>query len=101
MSKASEIRVFGMGDQGVHLSVGPLHSETGDLTQAQNASFLGADARGGLASRMGLAVFSAACAGAIHAILSVTFTDTVTTTLLTDDNGEILTDDALVALSEG
>lgn len=101
MAAPSEIRVFGLGDQGVHVSVGPLHSEIGDVTSAQNASFLSAGARGGLASRPGLAKYSALCAGAILSILSVTFPDTAATTILTDMDLVTVTDNDGIALVEG
>jgi hypothetical protein len=101
MAKANEIRVFGMGDKGVNVQSGPLHSETGDVVLAQNVSFFGADERGGLSTRMGLRQYSAACAGAILAILPVTFADTITTIFLTDMNLDIVTDDAYIALTEG
>lgn len=97
-----EIRVFGMGEQGVQVGAGPLHSETGDLMSAQNASFTGTDERGGVAKRMGLRAFTtSAAAGAVYAILSVTFADAAFTTNLTDMDLAQLYDDAMLALVEG
>lgn len=101
MATTSEIRVFGMGEQGVHVSVGPLHTEIGDVTTAQNCSFFGTGQRGGLASRTGFYAFASGCAGAVLSVLSVTFSDTVTTTFLTDMNLDVVIDDDGIPLSEG
>lgn len=101
-AESGEIRVMGMGEQGVQVAKGPLHGEPGDVMSAQNATFLGADERGGLAKRQGMSKFTAsALAGTVLAILSVTFADgSISSKVLLDGAGDILTDEAFLVLTE-
>jgi len=93
--------VLTLGDHGVHVEVGPLHGDIGDLVNAQNTSFFGNGQRGGLHKRMGLAkVTASAMAGAVYAIYPVTFADPTPGGRLQDDTPADLTDDSFVFLLE-
>lgn len=91
-----------MGDHGVNVSNDPLHTQVGDVTKAQNATFYGSGQRGGLSKRLGLRQFnSGALNAAVMAILSVALPDpTSLTLLLMDADSLTLTDDAFIVMTE-
>lgn len=97
---AEWIKVYGLGDQGVNVSNDPLHTQVGDVVQAQNSSFYGAGVRGGLSKRLGNRILASGLNGAILAILSVTLTDPTPAAILVDGNSDILTDDVFLVLTE-
>lgn len=100
-NRSGDVLILSMGDKGVHITSGPLHSELGDLLYATNASFFGQGQRGGISKRMGLqALTTSACAGQIHAIYPIMFTDPTPGASITDDATAVLTDDAFEALIE-
>ena len=96
------VLVLGLGDHGVHVEVGPLHGDVGDLQYAQNASFINTDGqRGGLHKRMGLEKLSTtALAGAVYAIYPVAFADPIPLATLTDSTPEDLSDETPAVLTE-
>lgn len=96
-----DLKVYGMGDAGVNTSSDPLHTAVGDVTSAQNATFLGSGQRGGLSKRLGLRVFNAtALGGAVLALLSVTIADPSAPTILVDGDDVALSDDLFLVLTE-
>lgn len=97
---AELIKVYGLGERGVNVSNDPLHTQVGDVVNAQNASFFGSGVRGGLAKRLGNRILASGLNGAIISILSVTLTDPTPGAVLTDGNSDTLTDDAFLALTE-
>ena len=93
--------VLTLGDHGVHVEVGPLHGDIGDLVNAQNTSFFGNGQRGGIHKRMGLQkITSTTLAGPIYAIYPVTFTDPAPGAEITDNTPVALTDDSFLTLTE-
>ena len=95
------LKVYGLGDKGVNVSADPLHTEVGDVTHAQNASFSGSGQRGGLAARLGMRqLTTSALHGAVYALLSVTLADPSAGQILTDSDLAILTDEAFLVLVE-
>lgn len=98
---AGDIKVYALGEKGVNVSADALHTEVGDVTSAQNATFTSRGVRGGLGKRTGMRVMNAvALAGAVLAIAAVTFTDPTPGNILTDTDLFTLTDDAFLVLTE-
>jgi len=95
------IKVYSLGDKGVNVSSDAVHTDLGDVTSAQNASFYAGGKRGGLAKRLGMRIINTvALNGAVLAIASATFADPTPGNLLTDGNLAILTDDTFLVLTE-
>ena len=98
---AGEIKVYSLGDKGVNVSGDLLHTDVGDVTSAQNATFTSRGVRGGLGKRLGMrAINAVALSGAVLAIAAVTFTDPSPGNILTDGDLFTLTDDAFMVLTE-
>ena len=96
-----EIKVYSLGDKGVNVSYDALHTDIGDVVSAQNATFLSGGTRGGLGKRLGMrAINAVACAGAVLAIVAVTFPDPSPGNILTDSDLLTLTDAAFMILVE-
>ena len=96
-----EIKVYSLGDKGVNVSYDALHTDIGDVVSAQNATFLNNGKRGGLGKRLGMrAINAVALAGAVLAIVAVTFPDPSPSSILTDSDLLTLTDSAFLVLTE-
>lgn len=95
------IAVYSLGEKGVNVTDDPLHTDLGDVTVAQNASFYADGKRGGLSKRLGMrAINATALAGSVLALAAFTFTDPSPGNLLTDGDGLLLTDSAFMVLTE-
>ena len=95
------LKVFGLGSKGVNLTDDPLHTDVGDVTQAQNAIFRGSGLSGGLYKRGGLRILNTTTLnGSVLAILAVSLDDPTPGNILTDDDLNTLTDDLFLVLTE-
>lgn len=95
------IAVYSLGDKGVNVTDDPLHTDIGDVTTAQNASFYASGKRGGLSKRLGMRLLNAvALNGSVLALAAFTFTDPTPGNILTDGDSLTLTDDAFMVLTE-
>ncbi len=98
---SSILKVFGIGQNGINVSSDALHVDDNDVVVAQNAIFYGSGESGGLAKRGGLRIMnSTALNGAVLAMFAVNFTDPTPGSILTDNDGATLTDDAFLVLVE-